>query len=336
MAKPGKTSSESPIARQLGMVSILIVTWNCRNEIMTCLMSLARLKDLPIEIETLVVDNDSMDGTVEYLQENELTFKGIGLRVAYNSENVGLSRATDQAYQRARGNWILLCNPDVAFNRGFLELLRYGTSHTDAIMTTEMVHENGRAQRVVTRRFPTVTRVFFDFGYVGSFLDGKLMNHLVRRRYTYQDEKFPETVSVESPGASFLLLNRRAIENLGIIFDPRFPVWWNDVDLAKRAERAGIKRILISSVKVEHRQGHGGVLQMESETRRFSFCRSMILFARKWNMRPNLLQFLFFVDAILGLPLSTVVRQIRNRNFRVAIRKSLQDSALQIRGVISV
>src|SRR6059058_5718891 len=100
-------------------------------------MSLARMKDLPIEIETLVVDNGSMDGTVEYLQENELTFKGIGLRVAYNSENVGLSRATDQAYQRARGNWILLCNPDVAFNRGFLELLRYGTSHTDAIMTTD-------------------------------------------------------------------------------------------------------------------------------------------------------------------------------------------------------
>jgi len=336
MAKPHSTSSEYSLARESGTLSIIIVTWNCKKEITTCLMSLARLHNLPIEIETIVVDNGSTDGTVEYLRESELTLKGIGMNVIYNSKNAGLSRATDQAYQRAKGSWVLLCNPDVSFNISFLELLRYGMSHANAIITAEMVYDDGSVQRAVTRRFPTVTRVFFDFGYIGSFLDGRLMNHLVRKRYTYQGEDFPQTVSVESPGASFLLLSRVVISNLGLIFDARFPIWWNDVDLAQRAERAGIKRVLISSVKVEHRQGHGGVRQMESATRRYLFCRSMILYARKWNMHPNLLQLLFVADAILGLPLSAMVQQNRNRGFRKAIQKSFRHSALQVRGVMSV
>jgi len=53
-------------------------------------MSLARLHNLPIEIETIVVDNGSTDGTVEYLRESELTLKGIGMNVIYNSKNAGL------------------------------------------------------------------------------------------------------------------------------------------------------------------------------------------------------------------------------------------------------
>ncbi len=90
MAKPHSTSSEYSLARESGTLSIIIVTWNCKKEITTCLMSLARLHNLPIEIETIVVDNGSTDGTVEYLRESELTLKGIGMNVIYNSKNAGL------------------------------------------------------------------------------------------------------------------------------------------------------------------------------------------------------------------------------------------------------
>jgi len=261
------------------MLSIIIVSWNSKEELMNCLKSLAQLAEISLEFEAIVVDNASEDGTVESIMGFMSDHRNITLRVIPNSRNVGLSKATDQAYREATGEWILLCNPDILFNRNVTVLLSYGHLHPNAMVTAEMVNENGKPQRVIHRRFPTVARVFFDFGSVGSYLDEKLMNHLVRKSYCYQDVEFAPVVALESPGASFLLLNRCLVDKLGSIFDPTFPVWWNDVDLARRAQAQGIERILLSNVKVKHGLGRGS-RGVSRPTRRYLFCRSMILYAR--------------------------------------------------------
>src|SRR5207245_5479258 len=95
------------------MLSIIIVAWNCREEVMNCLRSLAELRDLPLDLQTLVVDNGSEDGTRQSLEASSSRFTNIGLEVTYNSRNVGLSSETKQAYQKANSSWILLCNLDL-------------------------------------------------------------------------------------------------------------------------------------------------------------------------------------------------------------------------------
>src|SRR5438132_5006512 len=167
------------------MLSIIIVTWNCQEQVMGCLKSLAELTQLPPDMEVLVVDNDSQDGTKEYLQTSSSGFTEIGLEVTYNSRNVGLSTATQQAYHKAHGSWILLCNPDIAFDKSLGQLIVYGFSHPNEIVTTAMVNNDGTPQKVIHRRFPTIARVFFDFALVGTYLDAKFMSHLVRKDYCY-------------------------------------------------------------------------------------------------------------------------------------------------------
>ena len=315
------------------MLSIIIVTWNCRGEVENCLTSLAELKDLPADLETLVVDNASEDGTVGFLRDSSSSFADIGLDVTYNSRNVGLSAATEQANRKARGNLILLCNPDITFNENLRQLVAYGLSHPKEMVTVEMVNNDGTSQRVIHRRFPTVTRVFFDFGTVGTYLDQKFMNQLVRKNYSYQDEIFPPVAAIEQPGASFLLFNRSLIDQLGFIFDESLPVWWNDVDLARRAERAGIPRILLSDLNVRHGLGRSGSRKMPSMTQWYIFCRSMLFYARKWKMHPRLLQLLFCADAVFSVPLSVIVQGRSGGIFEV-LRRSLPRAAAQVSGVL--
>jgi GT2 family glycosyltransferase len=294
--------------------------------------SLAQLAEITPEFETIVVDNASEDGTVEALRNFGSGYEKLRMRVIPNSRNVGLSSATCQAYREAIGEWILLCNPDIVFNKNFIVLLSYGYSHPDQMITAEMVNKDGTPQRVIHRRFPSVTRVFFDFGSVGSYLDEKLLNHRVRKSYCYQDAEFGPVVALESSGASFLLISRRVVEKLGLIFDPVFPVWWNDVDLSKRAEAVGIQRILLSNVKVKHGLGRGSRSAL-GPTRRFLFCRSMILYARRWRMHPRSMQLLFSADAIIGVFLFAMV-QARRQGLFHSLKGSIAHASAQISGVL--
>jgi N-acetylglucosaminyl-diphospho-decaprenol L-rhamnosyltransferase len=314
------------------LLSIIIVAWNCKDEVIECLNSLALLAEIPVEFEVIVVDNASEDDTVKGLLSFRSTHMNMSLRIIMNSRNVGLSSATDQAYHQASGDWILLCNPDIVFNKDASILLAYGRSHQDELITVAMVSEDGTLQRVIHRRFPNVTRVFFEFGLVGSYLDAKFMDYRVRKSFCYQDVDFPPIATIESPGASFLLLNRSVFDKLGIIFDPLFPVWWNDVDLAKRAQAAGIPRILLSNVRIKHGLGKGSQ-KMSRTTRRYLFCRSMMRYARRWRMHPNLIRLLFFTDAIVSVFLFTIV-QSRFRTLSQRLRGSVDYAAAQITGVL--
>ncbi len=308
------------------------MTWNSKDEVSRCLESLEQLASPTVRFETVIVDNGSEDGTQKFLQESGLRFKGIGLKVINNSRNVGLSEATEQGYQNATGDLILLCNPDIEFNESVRTLLSYGLSHPQEIITGEMVNADGSLQRTVHRRFPTITRVFFEFGAVGSYIDEKLLNYAVHKSYAYEGEKFPPAVLIEQPGASFLLFGRHVVNQIGFVFDSQFPVWWNDVDLARRAEKASITRILLSEVRVKHGLGHSHK-NMPTERQRHMFFRGMILYARKWKMHPFLLQVLFSIDAVLGVFLLSAV-QGQTRGPVQAIKRSVSIAAAQMAGIL--
>ena len=94
-------------------LSIIIVTWNSRSDIEACLRSLG---PLPPDCELWVVDNASTDGTVELLRSD---FPYV--RLVANSENVGFSRANNQALNLAGGKFILLLNPDTELSFAAIE-----------------------------------------------------------------------------------------------------------------------------------------------------------------------------------------------------------------------
>ena len=158
---------------------------------MRCLRSLESLDKTPFTLETVVVDNHSDDGTAEMLESESKILTKVGLKLILNTSNLGLSIATEQAYEIASGEWILLCNPDVIFTDDFLRMVSFARSQDDySMLTAEMVNEAGSIQRVVVRRFPTVARVFFGFSVFGSHVDKYLLGNFFLDDYTYARTDF--------------------------------------------------------------------------------------------------------------------------------------------------
>src|SRR5208283_3618764 len=108
------------------MVSVLIVTWNSAQYLEPCFASIDR-QDYR-DLEVVLVDNASTDGTRAILRARESTW-----RVIYNDRNVGFAAGQNRAIRAARGEWLLCVNPDVMLAPDFISrLTEAGSANPEA------------------------------------------------------------------------------------------------------------------------------------------------------------------------------------------------------------
>src|SRR5229473_4557586 len=98
------------------LVSVTIVTYNSGRFIKRCLESVLDQKYPQVEI--IVVDNASTDGTVDILEQFEDRCE-----IVYNDENIGFAAAQNQAIGLSTGEWVLTLNPDVLLLKNFIQAL---------------------------------------------------------------------------------------------------------------------------------------------------------------------------------------------------------------------
>src|SRR5438093_6155962 len=133
------------------LLSVLIVSWNSQEQLDKCLHSLDLLGFS--SVETIVVDSNSEDGTVtflEHLQTLEIAAR-IGLRVLYDQSNVGWAQGNEQALSLAKGKWILLCNPDIVFTKEFNAMLQYAETHDFRVIAAQLIRPDGSVQRCLRK-----------------------------------------------------------------------------------------------------------------------------------------------------------------------------------------
>lgn len=108
-------------------LTVVIVNYNVKYYLEQCLLSLYRaVENIPTEV--IVVDNASTDGSPEYIVERfpQLTY-------IYNKRNVGFACANNQAMEKARGEYVLLLNPDTLLpETNITEVLEFMDTHPDA------------------------------------------------------------------------------------------------------------------------------------------------------------------------------------------------------------
>ncbi len=105
------------------------------------------------------------------------------------------------------------------------------------------------------------------------------------------------------------------------MYDERFPVFWNDVDLSMRARVEGVKFVIVPEVRILHGLGHS-VKKLDSEIRlTLLFGRSgLIGFSDKWKLHPRAIQGVLFLDSIFAVILGLAGRfvNLRSRNLDAA------------------
>ena len=253
------------------LVSILIVNWNTRELVLECLRSLPTQGTGP-SYEVVVVDNGSVDGSGEALSRQT------GITLIRNERNLGYAAAVNQAYRRASGDFILLLNSDVELTPTALSALtEFLRDHSSAAAVGPLYMNVDGSPQPFHFRFPTFTMTLAN----GGALAGRLLPGSKRRlrQYRMLDDDFSQPRPVPQPSASCLLV-RRSILPDDHIFDERYPIFFNDVQLARSFADRGLTLWVTPAAKVVHhshastrklgaagkRQYLGSIIRMLEET----------------------------------------------------------------------
>jgi GT2 family glycosyltransferase len=231
------------------VLSIVIVSWNVREDLRECLQSLLREEGSRLEsgeIEIIIVDNASTDGTAEMVN---LEFPQVKLLV--NSQNLGYTKANNIGINHSRGKYILLLNPDTIVHQGALQaLIDCAESHPEVgIIGAKLLNPDGSVQRSA-RSFPDIGAGLFR----NTFLGRLFPNNPFVRRYLLVDFGYDEVREVDWVSGAAMLVRRDLIERIGGL-DERFWAYCEDVDLCWRAWQAGYKVLFCPNAVITHKVG---------------------------------------------------------------------------------
>lgn len=255
------------------ILSIIIVNWNVKPLLQGCLNSIFRYTQ-GLETEIIVVDNNSTDGSKEFL--SKFKAKGLEFKVILNNQNNGFAKANNQALKKARGEFILFLNPDTEItDRACQKIIQQMQENKDwGVVGCQLVGVDNKIQPSV-KRFPTVASqimIFLKLQYL--FPQAKVLKDYHQTDFNYQ--KLSE---VDQVAGTFIMTKQEVIKQVGL-FDERFHLWFEDVDFCQRVKQAGWKVIYNPQVKIIH---HGGqsFWQLLSLARQRIYNKSAIAYFKK-------------------------------------------------------
>jgi GT2 family glycosyltransferase len=254
------------------ITSILVVNWNTRELVTGCLDALSAplLDDPPIEV--IVVDNGSVDGSADALAART------DIELILNQDNLGFAAAVNQAYRRSQGEYVLLLNSDVELPPGGIGVMsRFLDENPNAAGVAPLYVNPDGSPQPFHFRLPTFTMTLANGSDVVRYLLPG--SERLLRDYQMLDDDFSRPRPVPQPSASCLLLRRSALGD-DSIFDEHYPIFFNDVQLARSLGERGLQLWVTPEVTVLH-EGHastrmlgrarkrqylGSVVRMLSET----------------------------------------------------------------------
>lgn len=238
-------------------VDLIMVSYNSRRDLPTFFRSLLLNTEHPYRL--YVIDNNSIDGSVAYLQTIlKLKFFKENMKLTLNSTNIGLAKAWNQAVAQGKNKYIVFLNPDLVFTKNWLTKLVDSAKRHRKVMIVgvkvlnpdDTIYHAGSISKPRGKGLPNAKGLFA------------------------QEEK------VRSIQGSCFLVKRKAFKKVGS-FDEQFFVYGEEVDFCRQVRRAGYK-VLYSPVPIYHFR-HGSAIppEVRSSLRRTS---SKLLKA-KWKKK---------------------------------------------------
>lgn len=266
------------------VLSIVIVNYNVKYFLEQCLESvygsdcvLQEGDDRRMELDVWVVDNDSVDGSVEMVRE-----KFPQVHLIANTDNVGFAKANNQALRQAKGDIMLLLNPDTVVEHDTLrKCVDFYTTHPDCGgLAVKMINGEGTYLKESKRGFPTPATSFYKIsGLIRLFPHSRrfaayYMGHL-------SDD---ETNKVDILPGAFLMICREALEKVGLL-DESYFMYGEDIDFSWRIKLAGFENYYYPETRIIHYKGectkHGSMNYV------YTFYNAMSIFVKRYFSGSN-------------------------------------------------
>jgi len=251
-------------------LSVVIVNYNVEYFLEQCLNAV-RSASKELKVQVFVVDNNSIDGSVLMVQE-----KFPEVTVVANKDNVGFSKANNQAILMSDARYVLLLNPDTVIEEDtFLKTVNFMDEHPESGgLGVRMVDGKGVFLPESKRGFPTPAVSFYKiFGLSRIFPKSKTFGQY---HLGYLSEF--ETNKVDVLSGAFMMLRSEMLDKVGLL-DEMFFMYGEDIDLSYRIKLGGYENYYFAGTKIIHYKGES--TKKSSVNYVFIFYKAMILFAKK-------------------------------------------------------
>ena len=269
-------------------ISIVIVNYNVKDFLFQCLKSIENSKT-DLKIETIVVDNNSNDGSIEFLKPNFPGVKFFALK-----ENIGFGKANNLGFDNADAKYILILNPDTLLNENTLQVMyNFMEQHSEVgIAGCKVLNGDGTFQFACRRGFPTPWNAFCKlFGLNKFFPKSKLF-----ASYNQTYRNVDETYYIDAVIGAFMFTRKDLIDKLNG-FDKDFFMYGEDIDLCLRAFKAGSKTAYVHTTNIIHYKGESTKRSSINEVKHFY--EAMSIYAKKHYSKSGL--YLFSLKAGIAL-----------------------------------
>lgn len=221
------------------MVSIVIVSYNVSQILSECLNSLESFKN---KYSVWVVDNASVDFTAKNIKD-----KYPWVKLLENKKNLGFAKANNQALKQIKSKYVFLLNPDAeVVDDAIDKMIGFMERNNDVgILGPKLINEDGSLQKERSS-FPGL------FDQILLLL--KLHRTPKLNKFVYPDYDYEKNSEAEHLMGSALMVRKKVFDEIGY-FDEDFFVWFEEVDLEKRAKEAGWKIVYYSEAQVKHLVG---------------------------------------------------------------------------------
>ncbi len=271
-------------------LSVIIVNYNVQHFLEQCLHSV-RKASKNVSTEIFVVDNNSVDGSIPMLKS-----KFSEVQLIENKKNTGFSFANNQAIKIAKGEYILLLNPDTVVEEDtFEKIVAFMDSQPDAGgLGVKMLDGKAKFLPESKRGLPTPMVAFYKMiGLSKIFPKSKTFG---RYHLGFLDEDKIHEVEILS--GAFMLLRKTVLDKVGLL-DEAFFMYGEDIDLSYRIILGGYKNYYFPETRIIHYKGES--TKKSSINYVFVFYKAMVLFAQKHFSQNNAQLFSVLINIAIYL-----------------------------------
>ncbi len=226
------------------LVSIIILNWNGKENLVRCLYSLGRITYKPVEI--IVVDNNSSDGSPELVRK-----KFPKSRLIVNKKNIGYSGGNNIGIRASKGKYVFILNNDTEVKKSFLESLvkKCESDRSIGCIQPKLVYATDHNLLNAVGSFLTSTGFLYHYGY----------------RKLSSRPQYNRSIQMYSAKGAAMMLRKTALNKVGL-FDEDFFIYFEETDLCHRLWLAGYTIWYEPTSIVYHREAIDTHKQMQEFT----------------------------------------------------------------------
>jgi hypothetical protein len=264
-------------------VFLVILNWNGGQMVLDCLQSVSKTKKDGFNLEAVVVDNGSTDGSVELIQNSKIKMQNENskLKIIRNEKNLGFAEGNNVGIRYALENgadFVCVLNNDTRVAPDFLkELVKMAeTKEEIGIVGGKIYFEKGFEFHKERYQKKDLGKVIW---YAGAKMDWQNVYASHRGIDEVDEGQYDQAEETEYITGCLMLIKRAVLEKVGF-FNPQYFLYFEENDFCQRAKKAGFELYYAPQAEIWHL--NAGSSGSGSSLHDYYLTRNRLLFGFRW------------------------------------------------------